>query len=150
MGNQKDHATSQQRWQLPPPMLRGASWPQQEVKLTCSSYASSNDKKNTQPGRQTAPSRSCLVSGCCLPPVSVGWAWGAGRQQVPGAHLSIGAPLPKNPSAAPEHTGRKDALRRGLPAATPEPWHDVSPDSPRHAWLKGTGNWWWLTPARAQ
>lgn len=68
--------------------------------------------------------------------------WGAGRQQMPGAHLSMGKAFWAEMLlfAAAEHAGRSNTPSRDLPTATPELWCDVPRHSPRHTWLSGTGN----------
>lgn len=120
------------------------SCPQQEVRLTCSSYAS-NGKKNTQLRRQTASSRKLPHSRLLLP--SRG-PWGGDEDQrgsgCLGAHLNMGIAFWADMLlfATAEHMERSNALHGDLPAARPEQRYDVPHDSPRHTWLRQTGNGW--------
>lgn len=134
-GDQRDPAVSQRRWQLPPPMLRGGSWPQREVRLLCSGYASSNGKKIISLRDRQRRAGGCLTPGCCF---SLGACEvGMGSREVAGDFWAESLLL-----AGAEHTGRSNALSRDLPAATRELWCDVLQHGPRHARLRGTGNCW--------
>lgn len=102
----------------------------------CSSYASSNGKRNTQPRRQTASSRDLPYTRLLLS--SRGW-WGcrAGRQQAPGAHLSMGMAFGAEMLlVSTEHTC--NALNRDLPEPVLEQWYHVPHYSPD---TLGLGRW---------